>query len=182
MDLKEAERMALDLMTHHGVGHVRFEFNGGKKMLGVCHHYGLKDANGRMIRIPSKIELSKHYVQLLPKDEIRDVILHEIAHALALGKGERGHGYMWKTIARTIGAKPERCARPSAKPEASVKGQCPVCEKVVMEQHRLPLRVSWHRGCGDRHNVLTWFKNGRKMSVDEMPARYQNEYMRLIGF
>ena len=47
--------------------------------------------------------------------EIRDTILHEIAHALAWTRhGERTHGPRWKQICREIGAVPCAAAKPDA--------------------------------------------------------------------
>ena len=37
--------------------------------------------------------------------EVKDTILHEIAHALAVARA--GHGPAWKTVARRIGATPK---------------------------------------------------------------------------
>ncbi len=50
-----------------------------------------------------------------PPHEIRDTILHEIAHALAWTRhGERTHGARWKQICREIGAVPCAAAKPDA--------------------------------------------------------------------
>lgn len=45
--------------------------------------------------------------------ELRDTILHEIAHALSFTHGgERGHGVLWKRWCLFLGARPRRCASP----------------------------------------------------------------------
>ena len=45
--------------------------------------------------------------------EVRDTILHEIAHALAyVHGGERGHGRSWRNWCLFLGASPRRCASP----------------------------------------------------------------------
>ena len=48
-----------------------------------------------------------------PLQEVENTIKHEIAHAIAItqfGREHgRGHGYVWKTIARAIGDDGERC-------------------------------------------------------------------------
>lgn len=171
MSLQEIERKAKSLMTIHGVGHVKFEFDGGKSRLGACHHMRV----GGVV-IPTKITLSRHYASILPMQEIEEVILHEIAHALTPG---HGHNHVWRAAARRIGAKGDRCATPSASPDKAVSGVCtnPDCQKVVSQLHRLPQRVSYHSTCG-RDFPLRWFKNGRMMKVSDMPSRYQSEYMR----
>jgi predicted SprT family Zn-dependent metalloprotease len=90
---------------------------------------------------------------LLPEDEIRDVILHEIAHALAGHKA--GHGPVWKAAARKVGAKPSRCAAPSARPPAPIEGRCPKCDVKVSEHHRMPRAKYVHRTC---RTLLTYVR------------------------
>lgn len=51
--------------------------------------------------------LSKWFIEQAPVAEIRNVILHEIAHAL-VGPG-KGHGPIWKAKAREIGCTGDRC-------------------------------------------------------------------------
>lgn len=143
MDLKEIERDAKALMTAHGVGSLKFAFDGGKRRLGATHFLRIGNTS-----LPQKITLSRHYAVLLPKDEIRDVMLHEIAHALA-GR-DAGHGPVWKAAARKVGAKPTRCATPSAKPAAAIEGRCPKCGVKVSEHHRMPRSVYVHRTCRTR--------------------------------
>lgn len=53
------------------------------------------------------ITLAKALVEINSEEEVRDTILHEIAHALT--PNDRGHGQSWKNMARKVGAKPERC-------------------------------------------------------------------------
>lgn len=144
MELHEVEKQAKALMTAHGVGRLRFEFDGGKRRLGATHYVR---ANCGTV-LAEKITLSKHYAVLLPKEEVHDVILHEIAHALA-GYGH-GHDHVWKAAARKIGAKPERCATPSARPPATIEGRCPKCDVKVSEHHRMPRSTYVHRTCRTR--------------------------------
>lgn len=169
-------------MTIHGVGHLAFEWARGKRQIGGCHYYMVRNELGRSIPIPVKISLSRHFAELLTADEIRDTILHEIAHARALQKGYRGHGIVWQHEAITLGVKPAPCKAVTASPAKSVKGYCLKCEKTVVEQHRMPLRVYFHKGCGlNREDALVWFKNGVRVWPADMPARYRAEYNRLKG-
>ena len=66
-----------------------FGWDSAKKRLGVCK-YG-----------EHRISLSRYFVDLHTIDEIEQVMLHEIAHALAGPKA--GHGPKWKRIATEIG-------------------------------------------------------------------------------
>ena len=142
MDLIEIERHAKALMTAHGVGALEFAFDNGKRRLGATHTLRI----GNTV-LAKKITLSRHYAVLLPKEEIHDVILHEIAHALTPG---HGHDAVWKAACRKVGAKPSRCAMPSARPAAPIEGRCPKCDVKVSEHHRMPRAVYVHRTCRTR--------------------------------
>lgn len=159
------------LMTAHGVGHLQFAFDNGKRRVGCTNFVR---PNGVGVWLPRRITLSRHFAELLSDDEIRDVILHEIAHARAGKLAE--HGPRWKAEARAIGARPERCAAVSTRPVGNVLAWCLKCDKSAGDQHRLPLRVYKHSVCNE---PLIWFKNGTRLSIDEMPARYQAEWIRL---
>lgn len=142
------------LMTAHGVGRLDFAFDNAKRRLGATHVYRAKNADGKVVHIPTKITLSKHYVLLLPEDEVRDVMLHEIAHALT---PNHGHDHVWRAAARKIGAKGTRCATPSAAPPAPIAGMCPKCSVKVSEHHRKP-RAAWvHKTC---RTPLVYHRNG----------------------
>lgn len=143
MELREIEKHAKALMTAHGVGRLEFAFDNGKRRLGCTHFVRIGDTF-----LAKKISLSRHYAVLLPDDEIRDVILHEIAHALA-GR-EANHGPLFMRKCREVGAKPARCATPSARPAAPIEGRCPKCETKVSEHHRMPRAVYVHRTCRTR--------------------------------
>lgn len=173
MNLNETEKQARALMAAHGVAHLDFAFDNGKRRLGATHFIGGK---------PIKITLSKHFVQKQTPDEVRDTVLHEIAHALA-GR-TAGHGPKWKAQARAIGANPQRCSDTTARPEAAVQGFCPNCQTVTAQMHRLPLRVYYCAPCvksrkvrvGEPSMALKWSKNGRDMDLAQMPARYRAEW------
>jgi predicted SprT family Zn-dependent metalloprotease len=94
MNLYEAQHLARDLMNRHGLPDWHFKFDHARRRFGSC-------------RIRSRtITLSRPLTLLNPIDEVRDTILHEIAHALTPGDG---HGSKWKTACRAIGAVPKRC-------------------------------------------------------------------------
>ncbi|MEM9915799.1 MAG: SprT-like domain-containing protein, partial [Planctomycetota bacterium] len=72
MDLPSAGQLALSLMQHHGLADAgwTFRFNQRKRSLGLCNY------------TTQRIELSAPFVTRNDEPEVRDVILHEIAHAL----------------------------------------------------------------------------------------------------
>jgi len=128
MTQTETSALALDLMTNHGLlaKGWHFAFNNRKRGLGLCSYR------------KQTIYVSTYHVALNPDDEVRDTILHEIAHALA--GGFAGHGRIWKLQAMAIGARPQACAMLSktlAMPAGSYFAVCGVC-KARRERYRKP--------------------------------------------
>ena len=78
-------------MDELGLADWQFGWDRAKRRLGVCR------------LLEKSITISIHFVRanLETPHEIRDTILHEIAHALAWTRhGERTHGPRWKQICR----------------------------------------------------------------------------------
>ena len=97
METATAAAMARSLMSEHGIGHWNFRFDRAVRRFGCCDY------------ARTTVQLSGPLTLINDQDEIRDAILHEIAHALA---GRRaGHGPVWKQVCGRIGAKPRRCYR-----------------------------------------------------------------------
>ena len=96
MDCSTAATLARELMNAHGID-VPFGWNRRSKTFGVTTFVG---------GVPVSIELSSLFVAINEESEVRDVILHEIAHAKVGVLA--GHGWMWKIVARAIGANPDR--------------------------------------------------------------------------
>ena len=79
-------------MDLHGLSDWTLVYGESRRQLGLCRH------RDQVIRI------ALHHALDHDDDDIRDTVLHEIAHALA-GPGAR-HGARWKEIAARIGATP----------------------------------------------------------------------------
>ena len=75
-----------------------FGWNTRRASFGVC-------------RVRSKrIELSTFLFPIINKEERKDTVLHELAHALdAEERGYSNHDRNWKLKAIMVGAKPQRC-------------------------------------------------------------------------
>jgi predicted SprT family Zn-dependent metalloprotease len=141
VELHEAQTLALALMTEHGLrdnakfatkDFWSFAFDNRKRRVGACHY-------GKRL-----ITLSRPIVILNTEAEIRDTILHEIAHAKAEGSG---HGIIWQVMAQSIGARPVRCAGHDVKtPEGRWQAQCPQC-KIVCHKYARP-RTAKRQSCG----------------------------------
>lgn len=82
-----------------GLSHWTFGWDRAVKRLGCCH------------ATQCRITLSKHFVATCltcAPEQIRDTILHELAHALAWENGHHiGHGVHWKAWCRILGATPK---------------------------------------------------------------------------
>ena len=92
----DARTLAWDLMRLYGLADAgwRFRFDHARRRFGRC------DYTNR------RITLSRPLTLLNAEPEVRDTVLHEIAHALCPGDG---HGPRWKAKCREIGARPVRC-------------------------------------------------------------------------
>lgn len=127
MTQAEAEKLALGLMSEHNLNWPAwgFRLTRHKLLLGRCVH---NRYNG------GTIELSKNYLHL-SYEEIRDTLLHEIAHALC-GPGV-GHTIEWKRMCIKIGAKPNPRAdlKENDNPEFKWTGICP--NKHTTKRHAL---------------------------------------------
>jgi predicted SprT family Zn-dependent metalloprotease len=126
MELRAAENLATELMGKFGlfgtdfvgftpnyeIGGMRSRFAGRGTIYTLNARWAFKfDSARRRFGVCSyrrkMITLSAALVNINDEAKVRDVILHEIAHALC--PTNAGHGPMWKAMARAVGAKPERC-------------------------------------------------------------------------
>lgn len=89
------------------------------------------------------ISLSKHLVNDTTHslDDVRNILLHEIAHALAGPTG--AHGPEWRAIALRIGCDGERCHSLDLKPFSQILA-CVLCGHVNALRHRV-CREYWNR-------------------------------------
>lgn len=100
MNIKhEAYQMTRQLLDQNNLSTLEVTFSKTKNALGRCFFQNKE---------PVRIDLSSYWLAYLTKDELRDTILHEIAHAKA--GHEAGHGEKWKKTAQSIGANPKRIA------------------------------------------------------------------------
>ena len=61
-------------------------------------------ASAPAISVTARFRIGRGHALEGNEEEIRDTVLHEIAHAIA--GPEAGHGPLWKATARRIGATP----------------------------------------------------------------------------
>lgn len=116
---------------------------------------------GQCDQIDKVITVSQHHIDEQTLDEVRDTILHEIAHAL-VGRFVKPHGKEWKAMAVRLGANPRSCSTVKATGDVW-KGKwettCTLCGKVEREHNRRRIKcgcegegIPWR----DRKAVLMW--------------------------
>jgi predicted SprT family Zn-dependent metalloprotease len=105
-------QLARDKMQELGLdGSWQFVFDSAKQRAGLCNYSD------------HRISLSKYIVEYHSIDQSEQVILHEIAHALA-GKSA-GHGPNWKETAKLIGYRAEKfTGKEIAEQTAKWIGEC----------------------------------------------------------
>lgn len=110
MDISLAQKLARNLMNDHGLNTWQLKFGRAKNTAGSCRT-GL-------------ITLSAHCMSLYSEKEVRDTVLHEIAHALA-GPGH-GHDYVWRAKCIEIGGTgAQYVSKEAPRPVAKYTGTCP---------------------------------------------------------
>jgi predicted SprT family Zn-dependent metalloprotease len=166
MELGAAFEMAVGLVRQHGLEGWRVEFDTAKRRAGVCRY------------AERVIGLSGPITKVHSEVEVRDTILHEIAHAL-VGPQHR-HDEVWRRTAQSIGCTGQRCV-PSEAPriQGAWIGVCSAGH--VKDRHRRPERVM---SCGECRpgfsvdHVFEWTYRGRPAS---MHPNYQAELAALLS-
>ncbi|NIZ92464.1 SprT-like domain-containing protein [Kineococcus rubinsiae] len=166
MDVGAAVAMAEGVLAQHGLRGWTVVLDRAKKRAGVC----------RFDR--RQIGLSRELTALHSEAEVRETVLHEVAHALT-GPGH-GHDARWRATARRIGSTGERLVAVTApRAPAPWVGTCPAGH--TADRHRRPERVTACGVCGtafDVAHVLTWRHHGRLVDLGEA---YRSELARLAG-
>jgi len=110
------------------------------------------------------ISISRYLTELHSEDEVRDTILHEIAHALTPGDG---HGEVWRRTCLAIGGNGQRTHSAATVPGRWL-GTCPSGHTV--RRHRMTKRLQQGVTCAtcDPHNynprfLMRWVDTGVKV-------------------
>lgn len=138
MNLQTAQTLALELMQLHGVTEMgyTFAFNNARRAAGKCKYFS------------KRIELSKHLTALADDVDVKDTILHEIAHALTKG---HGHDYVWQRKAKEIGCNGQRCYNINNKESLAIAYKMVAKYKAVCKnghEHFLNRMPKVARSCG----------------------------------
>jgi predicted SprT family Zn-dependent metalloprotease len=153
VEIMEARRLAQELMHRHGLTGWRLVFDNAKTRAGVCR------------AAQREIGLSRVLTALHSEAEVRDTILHEVAHAL-VGPAH-GHDQVWRRQAVAIGSSAQRCVSSDAPVAAGPwVGRCPSGH--VTTRHRQPVRVQSCGRCSrgfDPAAVIDWTYRGERVAM-----------------
>jgi predicted SprT family Zn-dependent metalloprotease len=144
MDWSQAVTLARTLMNEHGLSHVPFVATKGLRTFGVCN-YRARTRFGVILE-SSVVSIGLSHPLTLINDEsvVRNTILHEIAHAKA--GPEAGHGYMWKSVAASVGADPQaHCGEDTKTVPGPYQATCPC--GLDHNMYRMPQRRKICRRC-----------------------------------
>ncbi len=122
--LTQIEALAIDLMNQHGLYDWSFAWSKAKRINGTCSH------RKKQIRLSAILSPIRNIT------EVKNTILHEIAHAL-VGSGH-GHDYVWFNKAIEIGCNGQRCSNDKVDIQAKYEANCD-CGR-VHKAHRRPKR------------------------------------------
>ena len=121
-----------------------FGFDHAKRRAGQCDY------------TKKRITVSRYLAARFDDDEIHQVLLHEVAHALAGSRA--GHGPRWRTIADELGYVGGRTHTGEVATEfATWVGRCPAGHE--HHRYRKPTRPLACAKCArrfDRRNLITW--------------------------
>jgi len=139
MKLNDAQDLAEELFQTYGLGHWHFKFDRSKRRFGQCRY------------ADETITISAPLTLVNGEAEVRDTILHEIAHAMTPG---HCHGPEWKRACLEVGARPLRgySAADVAKPAAPWYLVCETCGYRAPRYRKTLNRYS-HLRCG---GLMEW--------------------------
>lgn len=145
-DLDRVRRWAHALIDLHLDSSWSFGFDNAKTRAGLCNY------------TEKRITVSRYLASRYEDDEIHQVLLHEVAHAIA---GTRaGHGPRWKAVAADLGYEGKRLHGGAIADElAPWVGTCPAGH--VHYRYRRPTRPLSCARCArrfDPRNAIEWVK------------------------
>ena len=136
--LIEIHQFAMEQMEKWGLIEENWKFVWDNK---AVRRYGQCRYRRREIGVTKKLALINTI------EESKDVVLHEIAHALT-GAGH-GHNWVWKQKCVLVGARPERCYKPKDRGGNvnTIEGKYKLVHKdtgeVYANYHRKPKIKDW---------------------------------------
>lgn len=167
MDLPDVLALARSLMDEHGVGDWDLAWDRARRRAGSCDH-------GRR-----RITLSRHLMALYSQAEVRETVVHEIAHARV---GTRhGHDAVWRAEARRLGGSGARLVAADApRVPGRWAGVCPAGHEVSrIRRPTVPLSCSRCSRRFDLRHLMAWSRDGHPVAHQDIGERYAHVLARL---
>ncbi|WP_067779501.1 SprT-like domain-containing protein [Actinomyces vulturis] len=167
MDRVDVASMANDLLSQHGLHDWAIQFDHARRRAGQTNY---------RYRI---IQLSGPLMDLYSVEEVRETILHEIAHALV--GPDHGHDAVWRAKAKEIGSTGERTVS-SCAPRILGRwvGVCP--QGHYVDRMRRPATPVSCYQCSRRFDLrylLTWTFDGKPLNPEEISPSYATVWQKL---
>lgn len=144
VNIDAALTYARELMDAHGLADWALQVDRARRRAGITR------------ATKKEISLSRAFLELYSREQVRQLALHEIAHALA-GPGH-GHGAHWRDICLAIGGDGRTLTDPEAPTPAGLwEGVCPNGHEAT--RHRRPSRPASCAACWPSFNrtyLFTW--------------------------
>ncbi|MGV8886045.1 MAG: SprT-like domain-containing protein [Microbacteriaceae bacterium] len=145
-ELERVRHWASALISLHLDPSWTFTFDNAKTRAGLCNY------------TDKRISVSRYLASRYDDDEIHQVLLHEVAHAMA---GPRsGHGAQWKAVAADLGYEGKRLHSGAIADElAPWVGHCPAGH--VHYRYKTPTRTLACGKCSrrfDAKHTIAWVK------------------------
>lgn len=158
--LPDVLALARSLMATHGLEDWELDLDRARRRAGQTDH------------ARRRITLSRHLMRLYDEAEVRETILHEIAHARV--GASHGHDAVWRAEARRIGSTGRRLVDPHApRVEGRWRGTCPAGHTVTrMRRPSVPLACAVCARSFRVENLLEWQHDGATVTPEEIGPRY----------
>lgn len=160
MHLPEVLCLAQDLLDAHGLHGWEVRLDRARRRAGQC------DEHNR------RISVSRYLMDLYSEAEVRETLLHEIAHALV--GNQHGHDAVWVAKARQIGASGSRLVPPEApRVKGSWLGRCPAGHEVDRTRRpTTPLSCARCARSFSLENLISWSHDGVRVPHEALGPRY----------
>jgi predicted SprT family Zn-dependent metalloprotease len=173
VDLRNAEALARTLMDDHGLHDVEFRWSRARRTFGVARVRTERMGRRVISETPLSITLSSVLTEMNDESQVRDTILHEIAHCLA--GHQAGHGWAWKLKCREVGADPTRCCGDDvvAPPHRWV-GSCPnghsTCAERLTAKRKKSACAKCCRGRFSEEFIWQWSRQDDRQDAELVAA------------
>jgi predicted SprT family Zn-dependent metalloprotease len=134
MKIEDFEKLYNELLVKYNLTDYRLEYYNRKRSLGSCNNFR------------KLFKFSKCFIEHSEEEIIKQVILHEFAHAL-VGMNN-GHNQIWKLKCIALGCRPKAINKIAKMPNGRFIFKCPKCKKEFYYHRISKLLKEGRTSCG----------------------------------